>query len=209
MPPSRIAIVDSGVNARHPHVAGLATLTGSFNACDPAGEVFDWLGHGTAVLALIAEQAPQSQLLVVKVFDRALRTNAEVLERGLRWAIRQRVDWVNLSLGTTNDTWRPLLVDLVAEAAALGIQFVSPYRTEDALCFPGSLPGVCGVLSDPMLPRGQSRQENGIYYASPYPKEIPGVPKEHNLHGVSFAVANATASLARLSPPALPSVDPG
>ena len=34
--------------------------------------------------------------------------------------------------------------------------------------------------------------------ASPYPRPIPGVPVERNLHGISFAVANATGLIARV-----------
>jgi hypothetical protein len=33
-------------------------------------------------------------------------------------------------------------------------------------------------------------------YASGYPRPIPGVPPERNLKGLSFAVANATCSVA-------------
>ena len=32
----------------------------------------------------------------------------------------------------------------------------------------------------------------------PSPRPIPGVPVEQNLHGISFAVANATGGIARL-----------
>ena len=35
-----------------------------------------------------------------------------------------------------------------------------------------------------------------VLRASGYPRPIPGVPPEHNLRGISFAVANATALLA-------------
>ena len=36
-----------------------------------------------------------------------------------------------------------------------------------------------------------------VLVTSPYPREIPGVPRERNLQGVSFAVANASAFVAR------------
>ena len=35
------------------------------------------------------------------------------------------------------------------------------------------------------------------YKAAPFPRPIPGVPREKNLSGVSFAVANVTGFLAR------------
>jgi hypothetical protein len=36
-----------------------------------------------------------------------------------------------------------------------------------------------------------------IFVASAYPREIPGVPRERNLMGISFAVANMTGFVAR------------
>ena len=36
-----------------------------------------------------------------------------------------------------------------------------------------------------------------VFRASPFPRPIPGVPRERNLAGVSFAVANVTGFLAR------------
>ena len=37
-----------------------------------------------------------------------------------------------------------------------------------------------------------------VFRASAYPRSIPGVPRERNLSGVSFAVANVTGFLARM-----------
>ena len=36
-----------------------------------------------------------------------------------------------------------------------------------------------------------------VYVASGYPRSLPGVPRERNLHGISFAVANMTGFVAR------------
>jgi len=45
-----------------------------------------------------------------------------------------------------------------------------------------------------------------VFRASGYPREIPGVPRERNLSGISFAVANVTGLLARLEHAALASL---
>ena len=36
-----------------------------------------------------------------------------------------------------------------------------------------------------------------VLVAAPYPRDIPGVPRDKNVHGISFAVANASAFVAR------------
>jgi hypothetical protein len=56
---------------------------------------------------------------------------------------------------------------------------------------------VIGVAPDAECPRDSYRHREGVFYASPYPRSIPGVPPEHNLNGASFAVANMTGLIAR------------
>jgi hypothetical protein len=36
-----------------------------------------------------------------------------------------------------------------------------------------------------------------VIVTSPYPRDIPGVPRERNVNGISFAVANASGFVAR------------
>jgi len=48
------------------------------------------------------------------------------------------------------------------------------------------------------LPRGSYDCRKGNeFYASGHPRPIPGVPKERNLRGISFAVANMTGFVVR------------
>ena len=65
---------------------------------------------------------------------------------------------------------------------------------------PGSLDGAIAVAPED-CPRDTFRYRQGVFYASPYPRPIPGVPPERNLQGASFAVANMTgfAALALVS----------
>src|SRR5262249_7859557 len=66
---------------------------------------------------------------------------------------------------------------------------------------PGCLRSVIGVESDWELDRDSYSIRNGeddlVFVASAYPREIPGVPRERNLKGISFAVANMTGFVAR------------
>jgi hypothetical protein len=60
---------------------------------------------------------------------------------------------------------------------------------------------VIGVVSDDALDRDEIRvahdDSTWLIHASPFPRPIPNVPRERNLFGVSFAVANTTGFLAR------------
>ena len=183
-----VAVIDSGVHAEHPHVGSV----GEAVCIDPAGgDTVDRLGHGTAVASAIRDLAPGVTLIVGKIFDRTLSTNADALARGIEWAASRGARLINLSLGTTN----PLHEErLVASIAAVSGAIVVSARD----WLPGSLPGVVNVVADPALERDEFLVEGTRFVAAPYPRPIPGVPRERNLSGVSFAVANVTGALARL-----------
>lgn len=186
----RIAIIDSGVFEAHPHVgriAGAVHITATGFGDDPV----DRLGHGTAVAAAIREKAPDADLYAVKVFGGRLAANMDVILRALVWCKQQKMDLINLSLGTANPDHRALFADaLVANGLVVSA----------APMLPGSLPGVIGVAADETCPRDHFRFSGGVFRASPYPRPIDGVPPSRNLRGVSFAVANMTGLIARRWP---------
>jgi subtilase family protein len=196
-----VAVIDSGIHAAHPHVGGIAG-----GVCLVAGsaedDFVDRIGHGTAVAAAIVEKAPAVALLAIRVFERHLSTTAAILARAIEWAADHDAQIINLSLGTTNAAHVELLEDAVRHATRRGALVVSARESEGAIWLPGSLPGVAGVFVDWACERDQIEfVENGdgarAYRASGYPRPIPGVPKERNLSGVSFAVANVSGFLAR------------
>ena len=197
----RIAIIDSGVHASHPHVGGIA---GGI-AIDEQGErhedFVDRLGHGTAVAAAIREKVPDAELFAVKVFDRVLSTNIASLIDGIDWAAQNGMQLVNLSLGTTRREHEAALTDAVQRAAAANVLIVSARQDRGQWWLPGSLPGVLPVEIDWTLPRDRYRvalvDGLAVFYASGFAREIPGVPPERNLHGISLAVANMTGLVAR------------
>ena len=204
--PVRVGIVDSGVHASHPHVNGVAG--GVAITAGPAGrdgreepDYIDRIGHGTAVAAVIREKAPEAALFAVKVFHDVLVTRVESLIQGIDWCIAQRMDLINLSLGTQNTAHADLLRAAVNRAAAAGIRMVAAYEDQGVRWLPGSLAGAVPVMLDWDCPRHQyrtARLEDGrvIYHASGYPRPIPRLPPERNLKGISFAVANVTGLLA-------------
>jgi hypothetical protein len=190
----RVAVIDSGVHGSHPHigrVAGGVTI-GEYSV---GGSYSDLLGHGTAVMAAIQEKAPDADYFAVRVFQRELRTNVDILVRAIEWCIGQQMHVVNLSLGTTNPSHAERMRPLIAQAGIL----VAAREVDGEISFPGSLPEVIGVGVDWNLPRENYTCRNGVeFYASGYPRPIPGVPKEWNLNGISFAVANMTGFVAQI-----------
>jgi subtilisin family serine protease len=205
----RVAVVDSGVTVGHPHVGAVSESVRVAAAADESAptirtdDALDRMGHGTAVAAAIREKAPGVELVSVKVFNRALSTSADLLARGITWAADRGARLVNLSLGTANAERAEVLLAAVAHAASRGAIVVSARESGGVAWLPGSLAGVAGVDVDWECERDVlevALTEAGIasFRASAYPRPIPGVSRERNLSGISFAVANVTGFLARV-----------
>ena len=199
----RVAVVDSGVHAAHPHVGGVAGGVAIGGDGGVSDDHLDRLGHGTAVAAAIREKAPEAELLAVKVFGDRLATRCTALVRGIEWAAEHGARLVNLSLGTANPAHEKRLARAVARAAERGALVVSARESDGVRWLPGSLSGAVGVLLDWSCPRHSVRVATGgdgtpVFLASGFPRPIPGVSPARNLGGISFAVANVTGVLARL-----------
>lgn len=198
----RIAVIDSGVHPDHPHIAADRLLPGvsvlaDGSVVEGAEATLDRLGHGTAVTAAIQEKAPDAQILSVRVFNHGLRASPRALIRAIAWSAGQGADLINLSLGTANPAHAAHFAAAVAGVAAL---IVAPHHAaEGEPCWPGMLEGVLPVALDWDMPREQFRIEGGALVASGHPRPIPGVPQRRNLHGVSFATAQATGFAAAIA----------
>jgi subtilisin family serine protease len=198
----RVAVIDSGVHATHPHVQG---VVGGIGIDADGSQHFDYtdrLGHGTAVAAAIREKAPDAELFAVKVFDRELATTGTAIVKAIEWAVAEHAHIINLSLGTLNPEHEESLAVAVSAAHDADVLIVSAAPQADARWLPGAISAVVAVDVDWTIPRDSCRfvvsADDVRFTASGYPRPIPGVPPDRNLKGNSFAVANVTGLLARL-----------
>lgn len=198
----RVAVIDSGVHATHPHVNGVAGGVAILADSQESDDYIDRIGHGTAVTAVIREKAPEAEVFAVKVFDRRLTTDVETLVRAIEWCARNEMRLVNLSLGTQNMNHAAKLQEAIDQAAQAGALVISALEDDGIRWLPGGLPGVLPVMLDWTCNRDSYKTERladgrMAYKASGYPRPAPGVPPERNLKGISFAVANVTGLIAR------------
>ncbi|PYP88088.1 MAG: hypothetical protein DMF61_08290 [Blastocatellia bacterium AA13] len=197
-----IAVIDSGVNPDHPHVI---PVSGGFHI-SATGELdedfLDRNGHGTAVTGVIREKAPDSCIYAIKIFNRRLTTSVANMIKAIELAIEKGMSIINLSLGTRNSAHVEKLSQAVLLASQKNVAIVSAREVNGVSLLPGCLPGVISVIGDLDIRRDRYRAEmcnrEPVFVASQYPRDIPGLSRDLNFSGISFAVANMTGFAARI-----------
>jgi subtilisin len=214
----RVAVLDSGIDASHPLVGGVAeyvTVVLDDDASDGVrfewGEHEDLYGHGTACAAVIRGLAPQVELVSVRVLGANLKGSAQVFAHGLRWCLDHDVTIASLSLSTTNVRHAETFYALVDTATFRGTLLVAAMNNEHKRTIPSEFAGVFSVACGP----GSDRERFWYNPAGPAEWGAPGVDVEvawtrHQTivgTGNSFAAPVIAGHLARIKS-AHPSLTP-
>lgn len=115
-----VCILDSGIEAEHPLVgpvqrAVAVSLDGDDVLVEDDSDG-DLCGHGTACAGIIRSLAPKCSLTSVRVLGAGYTGSGPVLLEGLRWALEQGFNVVNMSLSTTKRQFAGLLHELADSA---------------------------------------------------------------------------------------------
>ena len=117
----RVCILDSGIESAHPMVGEVEGAV-AFNRGeedevkleqDTEG---DLCGHGTACAGIVRSIAPECSLISARVLGAGFKGSGPVLLAGLRWAVEQGFDVINMSLSTTKRQFAGLLHELADSA---------------------------------------------------------------------------------------------
>ncbi len=118
---ARVCVIDSGVDGSHARVGPIAAAVSVNAGADgepivAADDAVDASGHGTACASVIRSLAPGCELTSVRVLrEDGTGTGADLLA-GLRWAVGQGFDVINMSLSTTRRQFLEALHDLADDA---------------------------------------------------------------------------------------------
>lgn len=102
----KVAVIDTGIDFSHPDLA--PNYKGGYNAVTPDAAPMDDQGHGTHVAGTIAAVkdgkgvagvAPGADLYGVKVLDKNGSGQYSWIIAGIEWAVENRMDVINMSLG--------------------------------------------------------------------------------------------------------------
>lgn len=157
-----VAVVDTGVDAGHPALAGRVLDSGwNFldNNADTSdvgngldddgnGHVDEMTGHGTHVAGIIAMMAPAAKILPIKVLDSDGGGDAFMVAAGIYHAIDHGAKVINLSLSST--VLSRVVEEAVAEARRSGVVVAAAAGNLDRerpLEYPASAPSALGVAA--------------------------------------------------------------
>lgn len=200
----KVGILDTGVDSRHPAFGG--SVRASFEVGEDAEirklvDGRDPVAHGTACAGIIHKLAPDADLFSVEVMNPSQKNSPEKLIAGLRLALEQGWDVVNLSAGLGR--FDQGLFEILEEAFYQNVIVVVAKANEpNQIGYPAMLSNVIAVDMDFFEdPLGLSYREgerveieaNGIYIEAPVPDG-----EFRSFTGTSFACPNVSAIAARL-----------
>jgi subtilisin len=118
---ARVCILDSGVEVGHPLVGELESAVvislGEDEEViadeDTEGDVS---GHGTACAGIVRTLAPECSISSVRVLGSTFTGSGGILLGGLRYAVEQGFDVINMSLSTTKKPFAGVLHELADSA---------------------------------------------------------------------------------------------
>jgi len=150
--PVLVAVVDTGVAADHPALAGRVVSGWNFVAGDT--DTSDDNGHGTAVAGIVTaaeassgipNACAQCRILAVKALAANGTADWDTVSAAVKWAADHGANVINLSLGSAHVPGS--IADAVSYALSKGVIVVAAAGNEgqDEAYYPADFPGVVSV----------------------------------------------------------------
>jgi thermitase len=212
-----VAVLDTGVRASHPDLAGKVLAGRDFAAGD--SDPTDENGHGTAVAGLIgaatgngtgmAAVAWKTSILPVRVLGRDGSGSHSDIADGIVWATDQGADVINLSLGGTGSS--STLQNAVNYAWSKGVVIVAAAGNsgDSVPCYPAACTNVVAVSATNSSDTRTDWSNYGSYVDIAAPGEnvltLSGSNGYEAMDGTSFSspVTAGVVALMRAANPAL------
>ncbi|MBD5082105.1 MAG: S8 family serine peptidase [Ruminococcaceae bacterium] len=151
-----IVIVDTGYNGSHPRLRN-RNITG-IQICKK--DVFgydiitlpqdsDDVGHGTAISNIIYTHAPDASILMVKIFDKLLYVDEDLLLFTLNYILSNvECKLINLSPGISALKDYKKMYNICDEINKKGTVIVAAFDNDGSVSFPAAFDNVVGVTSN-------------------------------------------------------------
>ncbi len=194
----KVAVVDTGIDYTHPDLKD--NCKGGVNILSSRRSPMDDNGHGTHVAGIIAASnnsigvvgvAPEASLYAVKVLGRSGSGWVTDIIKGLEWCVVNKMDVVNMSLGSPSDA--PDFEKACNNARAAGVILVAAAGNEGSdVSYPAAYDSVIAVSA--------TDKSNNVASWSNFGPEVdiaaPGVSIYSTYMGGGYATMSGTSMAA-------------
>lgn len=162
----RVAIVDTGIEPSHPDIGEISGGVGIYihEGRHPvfSDNFVDSYGHGTACAGIVLKKTPDAEIFSVRIFEDSLIADGRTLTAAIQWCVDNQIHIANLSLGTTDVTFKAELRKVCKKAIQEGLIIVGAQNNEATESFPAVFPEVIGVTG------GNIRKDDEFYFRPNY-----------------------------------------
>lgn len=219
----KVGVIDTGIDFTHPDLS----VIGGTSCVDYTASYADDNGHGTHVAGTIAAvdneigvigAAPQANLYAIKVLDANGSGYISGIVKGIDWAISNKINIINMSLGSPNDSLtlhdacdRAYTGGMLVVAAAGNSGTVNP--SENNVGYPAGYASVVAVGATDSSDRRPTFSSTGpkVELAAPGNSIYSTLPSSNygTLSGTSMASPHVvgTAALVWASSPTMKNID--
>ncbi|SER32673.1 type VII secretion-associated serine protease mycosin [Lentzea albida] len=221
-----VAVIDSGVDAKHPDLAGRVLPGTGFGRSKGTDGTTDVDGHGTGMAGIIAATgkgggalgiAPGAKILPIASADEKEQFGLDVVADSIRWAADHGAKVVNMSLGFSS-SMTPSLVKAVNYAIERDVVLVAATGNEGKeVSAPANINGVIAVAGTNRAgkPWASSNVGADTVLAAPAEGIVTTAPEgvyasgyaEMDGTSAASAIVSGVAALVRAEHPEMPAKD--
>jgi membrane-anchored mycosin MYCP len=220
-----VAVIDSGVDAKHPDLAGRVLPGTGFGSSKGTDGTTDTDGHGTGMAGIIAATgrnggalgiAPGAKILPIASAEKE-QFSLDVVAQSIRWAADHGAKVVNMSLGFSS-TMTPSLVKAVNYAIEKDVVLVAATGNDGKeVSAPANISGVIAVAGTNRegKPWKSSNVGADTVLAAPAESIVTAAPEgvyasgyaEMDGTSAASAIVSGVAALVRAKHPEMPAKD--
>lgn len=177
-----VAVVDSGVDATHPAVAGRVArhlrveLFGETPTVVDDPTAVDLVGHGTACAGIVASIAPAVSIISIRVLGPDNRGKGHAVAAAVDWAIAQGIHVVNMSLSSRSEAMFATFHELADRAYFANTLLVCAANNVPGPSYPSLFAAVLSVAAHDVA-------DPDVWFYNPAP------PVEFGAYGLDVDVA--------------------
>jgi type VII secretion-associated serine protease mycosin len=146
-----VAVVDSGIDARHPDLAGSLIPGVDFASDQPGDGLVDVDGHGTGEAGLIVAHgralgiAPEARVMSVRVSAGIIPFGFTGIAQGINWAVDHGASVISVALDQADSTELRQAVARAQSANIVVVAGAGNTSNGSAIAHPAAYPGVVAV----------------------------------------------------------------